>query len=139
MEKRTYEEIQSWLVNQIASLTFMEPARVDVQGTFNGFGLSSREAVMLSGDLEDWLGIRISPTIVYEYPTIEALARFLVKSASQAEQLAENQTEAQLSNSLQTPIESSQMDVVLSNLEQISDEEAEALLMKKLARLDETD
>ena len=44
---------------------------------FAGFGLGSLQAVGLAGDLEDWLGRPLSPTLVYEHPTIEALARHL--------------------------------------------------------------
>ena len=35
------------------------------------------QAVGLAGELEDWLGRPLSPTLVYEHPTIEALARHL--------------------------------------------------------------
>jgi len=29
--------------------------------------------------LEDWLGLTIDPTVVYDYPTIEALAKHLAE------------------------------------------------------------
>src|SRR5207249_2733002 len=41
------------------------------------FGLGSLQAVGLAGDLQEWLGRPLSPTLVYEYPTIEALAQHL--------------------------------------------------------------
>lgn len=75
--QKTAPAIQEWLTAQIADLIYVDPSEIDVRETFNNYGLSSREAVLLSGDLEEWLGRRISPTILYEYSTIEALARFL--------------------------------------------------------------
>jgi acyl carrier protein len=139
MEQHTFEEIQAWLTAQIANLTFVDPVEIDVRDTFNSFGLSSREAVMLSGDLEDWLGIRISPTIVYEYPSVESLARFLATEVTQFEDTASTQTDPLLGKSVQATIDANQMDDAISRLEQISDEEAEALLLKKLARLDKAE
>lgn len=73
-------EIQEWLVNQVASLLFVDPKTIDPQASFNSFGLSSRDAVMLSGDLEEWLDRRFSPTLVYEYPTIAVLTEFLAST-----------------------------------------------------------
>ena len=53
------------------------PAEIDSGEPLDSFGLSSREAIVLSGDLEDWLDRRLSPTLFYEYPTIKALASHL--------------------------------------------------------------
>jgi polyketide synthase 12 len=71
------EEIRSWLVAKVAELLHIAPCEVDVRQPFAGFGLSSVQAVSLSGELEDWLRRRLSPTLVFEYPTIEALASYL--------------------------------------------------------------
>ncbi len=76
-EDRSVEDIQEWLVSQLSNLLVLEPDDIDVREPLDTYGLASREAVMLSGDLEEWLGQRLSPTLVYEYPTIEALARCL--------------------------------------------------------------
>ncbi len=76
-ESQTAEAIQAWLVSQLADLLYVEPDEIDIREVFDSYGLASRDAVMLSGDLEEWMGRRLSPTVVYEYPTIEALARYL--------------------------------------------------------------
>jgi acyl carrier protein len=34
-------------------------------------------AIGLTGDLEDWLGTRLDPTLLYDYPTVAALAKHL--------------------------------------------------------------
>jgi acyl carrier protein len=33
----------------------------------------------MSGDLEDWVGRKIDPTLLYDYPTIETLAQHLAE------------------------------------------------------------
>ena len=42
-----------------------------------GFGLDSAAAVGITGELEQWLGRRLSPTLVYSYPTIATLAHHI--------------------------------------------------------------
>ena len=74
---RSAAEIQAWLVQQIADLVGAAPETIDPRESFDTFGLSSREAVMLSGDLEEWLGRDLSPTLVYEHPTLAQLAQAL--------------------------------------------------------------
>ncbi len=48
------------------------------------FGLSSRDAVVLSGELENLLGKRIDATVAYEYPTIAQLAQHLINQPADA-------------------------------------------------------
>src|SRR5437588_5103155 len=73
----TAKEIQSWLVSQLSQVLQVEPQGIDIREPFTSYGLTSRDAVGLSGDLEDWLGRGLSPTLAYEYPTIESLAKHL--------------------------------------------------------------
>lgn len=70
-------EIQDWLVTWIADeLSFM-PEEIDIQEPFVNFGLSSRQAVFMAGELEDWLGQVLDPRLAWDYPTIEKLAEHL--------------------------------------------------------------
>ncbi|GAC1343814.1 MAG: type I polyketide synthase [Ktedonobacteraceae bacterium] len=73
----TAKAIQAWLVFQLSEVLEVEPQNIDIREPFTNYGLTSRDAVSLSGDLEDWLGRELSPTLAYEYPTIESLARHL--------------------------------------------------------------
>lgn len=73
--------IQEWLVSQIAELTEAPPSTIDVTKPFQYYGLNSAEAAMLSVDLEKWLGITVTPTIAWDYPTIEAAAGYLADQA----------------------------------------------------------
>jgi acyl carrier protein len=40
-------------------------------------GVSSRQAVMLSGDLEDWLGRELDPSLLWDRPNIAELSAWL--------------------------------------------------------------
>ena len=71
------EMIQAWLITKVSAALSLDPNQIDVRETFSSFGLDSRTAVSLSGDLERWLGRRLPPTLVWDYPTIDALAEHL--------------------------------------------------------------
>lgn len=73
------EAIQAWLTAQIADMLGMDPAELDPNATLDTYGLGSRDAVLLSGDLEDWLDLRLSPTLLYQYPSIASLSAHLAE------------------------------------------------------------
>ena len=68
--------IRDWLVSRIAG-RFPADAAIDVREPLASYGLKSRDALELTGELEQWLGRRLSPGLIYHYPTIEAIARYL--------------------------------------------------------------
>ena len=70
----TAAEIQAWLVSYLAELLEIESDEIDVTIPFDRYGLDSSAAIALTGDLEDWLLTELDPTLMYDYPTIEALA-----------------------------------------------------------------
>ena len=76
------EAIEDWLIAHIAQAAKMDPADVDPRDAFADYGLSSIAAVGLSGDLEDWLGLRLPTTLVWDYPTIQSLAEYLSEQVS---------------------------------------------------------
>jgi acyl carrier protein len=76
------EMIQAWLIRKVSTALSLNPDQIDPRETFSSFGLDSRTAVSLSGDLERWLGRRLPPTLVWDYPTIDALADHLGAVAS---------------------------------------------------------
>lgn len=73
----TAEAIASWLVDYLAKELAVAPETIDRRAALTDLGLGSRQAVILAGDLEDWLGRELDATVVYEHPSVEALAAFL--------------------------------------------------------------
>jgi acyl carrier protein len=76
-EPPSEQAIRQWLVERIAKALESSPAEIDVETPFARLGLDSRTAVGMSGELERWLGRRLSPTLIWDFPTITALARHL--------------------------------------------------------------
>src|SRR5262249_14255020 len=58
----------------------VSPQDIDVGLPFACYGFSSVQAISLSGELGEALGRRLPPTLLYDYPTIEALARHLAEA-----------------------------------------------------------
>jgi acyl transferase domain-containing protein/acyl-CoA synthetase (AMP-forming)/AMP-acid ligase II/acyl carrier protein len=71
------QEIEAWLVARLAEALRVSPRTLDVHTPLASYGMDSAQAVSLSGDLEEWLGREFSPTLVYDYPSIRALATYL--------------------------------------------------------------
>nr|AQX77692.1 NocM [Nodularia sp. HBU26] len=63
----------------MSDLLEIEPDEVDVETTFARYGLDSSAAVILTGDLGNWLGKEIEPTVMYDYPTIAKLAEYVAE------------------------------------------------------------
>lgn len=74
------EQIQSWLISNISTVVEVDPQTIDIHKPLEYYGMDSMQAMHLSGDLEDWLGRQLSPTVVWDYPTIELLARHLAEN-----------------------------------------------------------
>jgi acyl carrier protein len=77
----TSREIEAWLVAAIARSLQVGVHQIDPRRPFADFGMDSVAAVELSGDLEEWLGRRISPTVVWDYPTVSLLAAHLASGS----------------------------------------------------------
>lgn len=80
-EQFTSLKIREWIVSYMSDLLEIEADEVDVETTFARYGLDSSAAMVLTGDLGDWLGIQIEPTLVYDYPTIVDLANHLAEAS----------------------------------------------------------
>jgi acyl carrier protein len=75
-EGQLTERILSWLVRQVAEQTGVEPSSIDIQAPVWKLGLDSLAAVSLSGDLGAWLGVELPAELLWEQPTLEALASY---------------------------------------------------------------
>ena len=71
------DEIARWLTEYLAFLLEEKPEAIDVELSFDRYGIDSATAVSLVADLEDWMQLELDPTIVYEYPTVRELSEFL--------------------------------------------------------------
>ncbi|AOJ72831.1 MULTISPECIES: acyl carrier protein [Burkholderia] len=76
-DARTHEEIAGWMTGYVAARLRTDSSAIDVNKQFVEYGLDSADAMRMVGDLEDYLGFELSPSLPYQYPTIDSLARAL--------------------------------------------------------------
>ena len=74
-------EVEGWLVERIASYAELRIEEIDVRIPFERYGLDSRTAASLSGELEEWLGVSIPATLLWDYPTIAEASTFLAQQS----------------------------------------------------------
>ncbi|HLF24789.1 MAG TPA: beta-ketoacyl synthase N-terminal-like domain-containing protein, partial [Anaerolineae bacterium] len=74
---KTEAEIQVWLVSQLSAMLHIAPQELNISEPFTRYGLDSADAVKAMGKVEAWLGRSLSPTLFWDYPNVEALARHL--------------------------------------------------------------
>jgi len=113
-------ELADWLASRVAAAAGIEPSAVERNRPFAWYGLTSAEEVGLVGELESWLGRPLSPTLPWEYPTVDALARHL--------------TEADRGQDTPPPDGRTEIEALVAELESLSEDEAAAELAAAATR-----
>jgi acyl carrier protein len=75
----THQAISQWISVRLAEMVKINIDQVDPQLQFDRYGLDSLNAVILIGELSDWLQLELDPSIVYDYPTIEQLSDYVLQ------------------------------------------------------------
>jgi acyl carrier protein len=83
--ERSGEQIEQWFIQYLSQQLDLSPDQIDVTVPFDDFALDSATAIAMTGDLEDWLGRSVDPTLVYDYPTISDLAEYLAQDKPSAD------------------------------------------------------
>ncbi|MFN2136956.1 MAG: amino acid adenylation domain-containing protein [Candidatus Promineifilaceae bacterium] len=82
-------EIAAWLTAHLAAMLDLPARAIDSAQPLVDFGLDSVQAVELVAALETWLDRPLSATLVWDYPTIDALAGYLAASPAAPEQVTQ--------------------------------------------------
>jgi acyl carrier protein len=71
--------VEDWLVSELARRTGVEQARIEVDEPFAAYGIDSAESAGMVSDLEVALGMKLSETLLWDYPSITALAEHFAR------------------------------------------------------------
>ncbi|MFG2184617.1 polyketide synthase Pks13 [Nocardia iowensis] len=74
----TVAELRDWLRNWVAEATGQPIEQITVDRPMEEFGLASRDAIALGGDIEELTGVVLTATVVYQHPTIASLAEVVI-------------------------------------------------------------
>jgi thioester reductase-like protein len=83
------EDIQTFLVSNLAELLKVETDEIDIQENLENYGLSSAQAMMIVSRLEDLLGFQPSPVLLWHYPNIESLSQRLAEESEDTKVIAD--------------------------------------------------
>jgi acyl carrier protein len=119
---RLAEQIELKILEWLRDRVGVPTTDLDRDRPFGEYGVDSMAAVELSGELEDWLSINLSPMTAWQYPTPAAIARHLaVESLSSAE---DDQPEPEA----EEPPDDPGLEQILQSLDSLSESEAAELL-----------
>ncbi|MEU2039388.1 polyketide synthase Pks13 [Nocardia niwae] len=71
-------ELREWLRRWVSEATGQPVDQITVDRPMEEFGLASRDAIALGGDIEELTGVMLNATIVYQHPTIASLAERII-------------------------------------------------------------
>lgn len=75
----TVAQLRDWLRNWVAEVTGQPVSQISDDRPMEEFGLSSRDAVALSGEIEELVGVTLTATVAYQHPTIASLATRIIE------------------------------------------------------------
>ena len=73
----SYSEILDWLLNKLSDISGINKNEIDPDESFDRYGVDSKNAIKLSGELETYLRQVVPPSIAYDYPSPNKLTAFL--------------------------------------------------------------
>ncbi|MBW4635669.1 MAG: thioester reductase domain-containing protein [Iphinoe sp. HA4291-MV1] len=85
-KSQTAETIQAWLVEKISQQIKLNLQDIDVHEPLTNYALDSVQTVNISGELENWLGRKLSPSLLWDYHTIEQLVQHLVGESKSSQE-----------------------------------------------------
>ncbi len=83
VKKRTNQkEFQQWLLKKVSTAFQINESEINTDTALNNYGMDSVTAVSLSGEIATYLGQDVSPTLFYDFPSIEKLSNKLFENES---------------------------------------------------------
>ena len=73
----TESDIRDWCIAYLRKMVDNPSIVIGPDASFAELGLDSASSAYFIVELEEWLGTELTPELVFEYPTISALAHFI--------------------------------------------------------------
>jgi acyl transferase domain-containing protein/acyl carrier protein len=121
--------IESRLQEELARVLRVNPPQVGLNEPLQSFGLDSISAVELRNRWAEEFGLVLAPTLIWDYPTISALAEHLALMLVTASQRAAPVEAVE-------PAEDAARAAVIAQIKTLSEGEAEHLLLQRLSNIE---
>ena len=123
-----FNEIRTWILAWVERELRVPAEEISTDASLLNYGMDSVNAIMLVGDLESQLNLRLPPTLVWDHPTIDALTEMIVSEALPATDLRPTEGAAAEQSQKSDSLSPQEAENLLNNLDQLSDEEVSKLL-----------
>jgi acyl transferase domain-containing protein/acyl carrier protein len=125
----------AFIRSQLAKLLGIAPEEIEPQMSFSDLGMDSLMAVELRNSLQTSLDCSIPASLAFDYPTLETIADYLATKMQKTEELEESQHSPPPGQPQGDCPYSPHSSSYLPLLDELSDSDAEALLISKLNSL----
>ncbi|MCS6883878.1 MAG: beta-ketoacyl synthase N-terminal-like domain-containing protein [Acidobacteriota bacterium] len=99
-----FNSVLDWLIAKIAERKQIPRHEVAINATFAAYGMKSSDVVGLVGELEQFIGRNVEPSLFYAYPTIESLSKYLAESHIKEPGSSVSLTQNRFANNLDSPV-----------------------------------
>lgn len=79
-QPRTAAEIEKWIAQLLGELLEIPQEQIQPTTQFDRYGLDSSAAISITEMLGNQLGRDLQPTLLYDFPTIQSLAKHLAET-----------------------------------------------------------
>ena len=117
--------IETWLAEWLVVRAGVAPDDVELDKPFADYGLDSMTAVELSGEIEDWSGVELTPIVAWNHPTVAKMSSFI------ASELIGTQTDLNRDSDKVPSVSDKELEQLLDEIEQLPDEPIDHALADK--------
>ena len=123
---KALQVLNEFIVRQLAQILNIPPSGIETDASFRSLGLDSLTGLELRNRLERHSGLRLSATIVWNYPSVERLADFLYRHLR-----GDGETDAGGGEHPEPGGDAEGLESLLDAIESVSDEDAQRMLGRK--------
>jgi len=96
--------LKDWLIKKASELMKIQPGVLDTNESFASYGMDSLRAVQFSGEISTYLKKQLPATLVYNYPSVDLLLKYLEKDSGQEKSAAKESVPAKNNKNNNEPI-----------------------------------
>ncbi len=124
------DQLRDWILEWLAKELQLPRHRIRGDENLQHYRMDSVNAIMLVGDLEDRLGLRLPPTLVWDFPTVDGLVEKLAQEIRLAPTSEHSSSTSVDGVSSMEELDAEQAQALLDRLDELSDAEVDALLQR---------
>lgn len=76
---RTAAEIEKYLTYAVAEALGVNPQTIDINQSWDNYEINSQQGMKIALQVGEYLGLKLSPTILWYYPSINLLSERLAE------------------------------------------------------------